>query len=139
MGVATPHIVFNYLDYLLWVRQDDVEKCFKIKNFAKGFAFEYRSSVEHWYPQTPPNDEKWPDVNRLGNLCILRSDINSRFSNLMPKTKQSDREQYVRLEHQSLKLRIMAYITKHEDWSRETCGNHEEMMLRVLRGESLTP
>ena len=44
MGVNTPHIVFNYLDYLLW--KDNVEK-------YNDFSFEFRNSVEHWYPQTP--------------------------------------------------------------------------------------
>ena len=44
MGVNTPHIVFNYLDYLLW--KANVEK-------YNDFSFEFRNSVEHWYPQTP--------------------------------------------------------------------------------------
>ena len=138
MGVATPHIVFNYLDYLLWVRQDEVEEYFKIKDFAKGFAFEYRSSVEHWYPRNPPDGSVFPLLNHFGNLCILRGDINTKFSNLTPKSKQQDREQYIRLEHQSLKLRLMAIITERDKWDETTCGDHENMMLRVLRGESLT-
>lgn len=137
LGVATPHIVFNYLDYLLWTRQDEIDEVFQTKGIAKGFAFEYRSSVEHWYPQTPPNGVEWTEVNRFGNLCILRGDINSKFSNLFPKSKQLNREQYIKLEHQSLKLRIMAKITELNDWDKGSCAEHEKMMLRVLRGESI--
>ena len=43
-GVNTPHIVFNYLDYLLWEKETDK---------YKDFVFEFRNSVEHWYPQHP--------------------------------------------------------------------------------------
>lgn len=132
MGVATPHIVFNYLDYLLWIRRIELGKHYNNNDFTKGFAFEYRSSVEHWYPRTPPNGIKWADVNRFGNLCILRGDINSKFSNLMPETKQKDREQYIRSEHQSLKLRIMAKITEKDGWNASTCKQHEEEMLKIL-------
>lgn len=48
MGVNTPHIVFNYLDYLLW--NDDRNG--KKKKYSD-FVFEFRNSVEHWYPQNP--------------------------------------------------------------------------------------
>lgn len=44
LGVQTPHVVFNYLDYLLW--KEDKEK-------YEDFVFEFRNSVEHWYPQHP--------------------------------------------------------------------------------------
>ena len=45
MGVNTPHIVFNYLDYLLWYYDRDG------KGDYSDFTFEFRNSVEHWYPQ----------------------------------------------------------------------------------------
>lgn len=41
MGVSTPHIVFNYLDFLLW--KSDSKK-------YDNFTFEFRNSIEHWYP-----------------------------------------------------------------------------------------
>jgi len=131
MGVATPHIVFHYLDYLLWLRQDEFQKDFP--DFAEGFAFEYRSSVEHWYPQTPPNGIIVDWVDYFGNLCILRGDINSKFSNLMPTSKQENREQYLHPGHQSLKLRLMAKLTEeNKDWTEKICQTHGEMMLKVF-------
>ena len=58
MGVNTPHIVFNYLDYLLW--NDDRNG--KKKKYSD-FVFEFRNSVEHWYPQNPSEGkfEQWKD------------------------------------------------------------------------------
>ena len=64
MGVNTPHIVFNYLDYLLWMSEP--------KKYDD-FTFEFRNSVEHWYPQNPSEGtfESWTDgVDQFGNLCI---------------------------------------------------------------------
>ena len=66
MGVDTPHIVFNYLDYLLWYYN---------KKKYDDFVFEFRNSVEHWYPQNPSEGtfEQWKDgVDRFGNLCIIQ-------------------------------------------------------------------
>lgn len=135
LGVATPHIVLHYLDYVLWQGQEEIGKSIEQADFAKGFSFEYRSSVEHWYPQNPPNNVPWPDRDHFGNLCILRSDINSKFSNLLPESKQQNHEQYLRLEHQSLKLRIMAELTKKYGWSHEVCSRHEGEMLKLLRDD----
>lgn len=63
---AVPHIVFNYLDYLLWKGN---------KRKYADFVFEFRSSVEHWYPQHPPEGtfETWgqDEVDYFGNLCII--------------------------------------------------------------------
>ena len=106
LGVATPHLVLNYLDYLLWKkRADDLA-------FIEGFEFEYRSSVEHWYPQHPTSADSWgKEADRFGNLCILRGDINSKFSNLLPRSKQLNQEKYLNPKHRSLKMRIMADLT----------------------------
>lgn len=76
LGVSTPHIVFNYLDFLLW--ESDSKK-------YDDFTFEFRNSVEHWYPQNPSEGtfEQWKDgVNQFGNLCIIQRNVNSKFSNM---------------------------------------------------------
>jgi hypothetical protein len=41
------NFIFNYLDYLLWLKYKESDS--KIKNFK----FTFRSSVEHYYPQNP--------------------------------------------------------------------------------------
>lgn len=102
MGVNTPHLVFNYLDYLLWKRDQS-----KYSNFV----FEFRNSVEHWYPQHPSEGtfEQWTTdagVNTFGNLCIIQRNVNSKFSNMSPESKQSTFKDMI--SKGSIKLRIMA-------------------------------
>lgn len=122
-GINTPHIVFNYLDYLLW-------KGKKIE--ANDFVFEFRNSVEHWYPQHPPKPfPLWNDMNRFGNLCIIQRDINSRFSNLLPISKKKMNATHI--EKGSLKLRLMSEETiDDEQWTATDCARHEKDMLNIL-------
>ena len=128
LGVQTPHVVFNYLDYLLW--KEDKEK-------YKDFVFEFRNSVEHWYPQHPSEGtiEAWDRVDTFGNLCIISRSVNSKFSNLPPKSKMNTFERMV--QKGSLKLRIMGNIMKEvpldQDWAEQACQKHEEEMLELLK------
>ena len=105
LGVQTRHIAFNYLDYLLWKEN-------KVK--YDNFIFEYRNSVEHWYPQNPSGGtfEQWPkqEVDHFGNLCIIQRNVNSKFSNLEPHSKKATFEEMI--SKGSIKLRLMAEKTK---------------------------
>ncbi len=126
MGVNTPHIVLNYLDYLLWKND---------KNKYKEFIFEFRNSVEHWYPQHPSDGTfpKWEEgVDRFGNLCIIQRSINSKFSNMAPEAKKSTYKEMI--AKGSLKLRLMASATNSsKDWKDEGCAIHEGTMIDLLR------
>ena len=135
MGVQTPHIVFNYLDYLLWKRE-----CVS-QNKYEDFAFEFRNSVEHWYPRNPSESElkTWNDggVDRFGNLCIIQRNVNSKFSNLPPEGKKVSFQQMI--DKGSIKLRIMSSLTKEDSsrsgsvaWKESNCEIHEKEMLRIL-------
>ena len=127
-GVRTPHIVFNYLDYLLW-KSD--------KEAYKDFVFEFRNSVEHWYPQHPSDGtiEPWDGRDVFGNLCIISRSVNSKFSNLSPESKMKS---YTKLVQKgSLKLRIMGDIIERgtsETWRLSECAKHEEEMISLLCG-----
>lgn len=140
-GVQTPHIVFNYLDYLLWEKRNDND--YKKLNFVD-FTFGFRNSVEHWYPQHPSSDSfaSWvekdektncPMRDRFGNLCIVSRVANSKFSNKSPIAKQKDHEQQIK--NGSLKLRLMSDMTdSNVDWrNEEVCGRHEKEMIELLR------
>lgn len=125
LGVNTPHVVLNYLDYLLWshnkVRYND-------------FVFEFRTSVEHWYPQNPSDDTfvKWGEVDRFGNLCLVQRNINSKFSNLNPMAKKATYQEMI--AKGSLKLRVMSDLTNGvDDWKNGACQAHEAEMLMLLR------
>lgn len=126
-GVNTPHIVLNYLDYLLWKRDN------------ADFVFEFRNSVEHWYPQHPFNEDfkMWEEVDnsttydRFGNLCLLQRDTNAKFSNASPISKKGYETQ---IKKGSLKLREMSKkTTDNSKWITEDCGKHEQEMLKLLR------
>lgn len=125
MGVSTPHIVFNFLDYLLW--SEDTTR-------YKDFTFEFRNSVEHWYPQHPSEGtfESWDDVDSFGNLCIIQRNLNSKFSNMDPEAKNSTYEKMIKKG--SLKLRIMSEKTKNKaEWKTSACGEHEKQMINKLK------
>ena len=125
-GVQTPHVVFNYLDYLLW--KDDKER-------YEDFVFEFRNSVEHWYPQHPSDGsiEPWDERDVFGNLCIISRSVNSKFSNLSPESKMKSYKKMV--QKGSLKLRIMGDIiegSSSEKWRQSACAKHEKEMISLL-------
>jgi len=126
LGVNTPHIVLNYLDFLLWRMNRNVE-----------FEFEFRNSVEHWYPRNPSEGtfERWDDdVDRFGNLCLIQRNVNSRFSNMSPEAKKSTFKDMIKKG--SLKLRIMSEMTQginaSQQWKETICAQHEQKMLNLL-------
>lgn len=135
MGVNTPHIVFNYLDYLLWYYDRNSKKKYS------DFVFEFRNSVEHWYPQNPSEGtfEQWQDgVDQFGNLCIVQRNVNSKFSNMSPEAKKSTFKDMI--AKGSIKLRIMSEITEKNGnkvaslyWKETAHKEHEEEMLGYLK------
>lgn len=122
LGVATPHIVFNYLDYLLWTTNKTVR-----------FVFEFRNSVEHWYPQNPSSTEidKWSEVDRFGNLCLIQRNVNSKFSNLPPIGKKSSYSNMI--ENGSLKLRLMSKETSDNNAWKAVAEEQEGKMITMLK------
>ena len=135
LGVNTPHIVFNFLDFLLWKQSYD-------RGCGENFDFEFRNSVEHWYPQNPTDKEGCPrwdtedghgTVDRFGNLALLPTSINSRFSNQSPQGKIGYESIIAK---GSLKLRLMKDLTinsTQEEWRTTYCEKHEKEMLELLK------
>ena len=131
MGVNTPHIVFNYLDFLLWKSNS--------RKYSD-FDFEFRNSVEHWYPQNPSEGtfDQWKDgVNQFGNLCIIQRNVNSKFSNMAPEAKKSTFRDMI--SKGSLKLRIMSELTERKGdkaasmyWRESAYKQHEDEMISIL-------
>jgi len=135
LGLKTQHIIFNYLDYLLW--KDAPMK-------YKDFVFEFRNSIEHWYPQNPSNGtfDRWEHedgLDQFGNLCLVPSNINASFSNLDPQVKKIHFKDEV--AKGSLKLRKMAEATVNEDnpdhaserWKEMNCAIHGAEMIKKLK------
>ena len=122
-GTEINHIVFNYLDYLLWKKE---------KEKYKSYSFEFRNSVEHFYPQNPKGS-KMKNVNYFGNLCLVNKPFNSELSNKLPSEKKPFIETK---ENNSIKLRLMIEYIKdknsNEAWRESNYKDHGEEMLNLL-------
>ena len=121
-GTSVENFVFNYLDYILW---RDIEG-------YRSFNFTFKSSIEHHYPQTPPDnhtvlDDKY--LHSFGNLSIMSSSKNSRFTNNMPQAKQKNFN--IDRASDSIKMQIMFKITE-EDWQENQIVEHGNKMINTL-------
>lgn len=127
-GFGIDRIVFTYLDYVLY-RDNPSE--------FQDFQFQFRTSIEHFFPQHPINglndvDEKNRDS--FGNLALITVSANSKFSNLLPKVKV---EQYKDVISQSPKLKRMNDLLNksNREWNDDLVAKHNDMMLELLTSE----
>ena len=121
-GNIENNLVFNFLDYLLWLEHQGVEK-------VKPYEFTFRSSVEHYYPQHPlpghaPLDAE--TLNSFGNLCLISHDKDSRLSNFIPTAKK---EFYQNNSIDSVKQHLMM---KAEPRDAQAIRKHYQQMMDVL-------
>jgi uncharacterized protein with ParB-like and HNH nuclease domain len=119
-GTDVKNFIFNRLDYLIW-RDLDI-------SIKKDFKFSFRSSVEHYFPQHPKNNEKFEsDINRFGNLCLISRSKNSELSNYSPLAKKEHYSKSTIVE--SLKQQLMM---KYEKWDKLAFEEHEKEMIGLL-------
>lgn len=134
-GTAVENFIFNYLDYLLWQDYRADKYYFRIKNgqaFAdnrvKDFEYTFRSSVEHFYPQHPIDENlilKGQDafwLDNFGNLCLISGSKNSRLSNFMPAAKKDYYTGSPTID--SIKQRIMM---EYEQWDTNGTNKYNEI------------
>ena len=119
-----PVYAFNFVDYVLWKNRAELEKEYKDIKFDN-FKFAYRRSIEHWFPQNPnghDGESQLPAefLHSFGNLCIITDSQNSKFGNSYPEAKLKQWEKEGIFYRQSLKLQMMAEITKQKDSGWET-------------------
>ena len=118
-----PVYAFNFVDYVLWKNRAELEKEYKDIKFDN-FKFAYRRSIEHWFPQNPnghDGESQLPAefLHSFGNLCIITDSQNSKFGNSYPEAKLKQWEKEGIFYRQSLKLQMMAEITKQKDYGWE--------------------
>lgn len=121
-GNIENNLVFNFLDYLLWLEH-------RAKEPVKSYEFTFRSSVEHFYPQNPLDGQARLDADRLnsfGNLCLISHSKSSRLSNFMPSAKK---EFYKNNSIDSVKQYLMM---ETESWDADAIRAHSEQMNYVL-------
>ena len=154
-GCNVQNFIFNFYDFILW--REKLEQHLQRKKSGQHetleqdeksrqpetFDFTYRTSVEHFYPQKPmPGYKPLPTeyLNSFGNLCLISSGMNSKFSNNMPKAKYdnfgSSQEMRSVL---SLKLQEMMERVKEGEWEKEQIKAHyekaRERITNALQGE----
>lgn len=124
-GNIENNLVFNYLDYLLWLEDQATDTT------VKAFEFTFRSSVEHYYPQHPmAGHDPLPAnaLNSFGNLCLISHSKNSRLSNFMPEAKK---EYYQNNPIDSVKQHLMMKV---QPWNAAAISTHYDAMEEVLLG-----
>lgn len=145
-GTSVENFIFNYLDYLLWQDYKADKDYFKIingqafvDNRVKDFEYTFRSSVEHYYPQHPIDENlvlKEPDdvwLDNFGNLCLISGSKNSRLSNFMPAAKKDYYSGSPSID--SIKQRIMM---EYEQWDTNGTNNineiedHSKKMIEII-------
>ncbi len=123
-GNIENNLVFNYLDYLLWLNHK------KTDTVIRDYEFTFRSSVEHYYPQHPLPGHDTLEVNILnsfGNLCLISHSKNSRLSNFMPQAKK---EYYQNNAIDSIKQYLMM---QEDSWDEQAITKHAQAMRDVFR------
>ena len=120
-GCDVENFVFNFYDYVTWKSNT--------KKYNK-FDFTYRTSVEHFYPQTPMvgyqelTDET--GLNDFGNLCLISRGMNSKFSNNMPVAKYKNFGNEAIAQELSIKLNEMMDVVREKgDWGEEEIAEFE--------------
>ncbi|MCR5803205.1 MAG: DUF262 domain-containing HNH endonuclease family protein [Clostridia bacterium] len=120
-GFAIERIVFTYLDYILSRDNPD------------DYQFQYRTSIEHFYPQNPITKVYWKaeDLHCLGNLALISISANSRFSNMLPHQKAEDFGEYFT---QSPKLDLMRKMMEENKgkWEEGIAKIHDQKMKSKL-------
>ncbi len=133
-GFDTPHIVLNYLDYLIKINEKDVkEKIPEAKDLEfNEFKFKYRDSIEHFMSRSL-TEEEW--VDDFGNIALLAYGTNTRMQNADSdlKAKHFQKE----LSEYSLKLQIMSKIALNEDrgWNENSCKYIREKCIEILKDD----
>lgn len=135
-GFEFERIVFTYLDYLLYRDGYKYDKLEIIKPLNNEWDFQYRNSIEHFYPQNDSycgkNIVKKTNLNKFGNLALITVSGNSKFSNLPPDSKASFDNKFDKIIEQSLKLKIMKKLTNDKSWNNEVLEEHEDEMFKIL-------
>ena len=121
--------MFNFYDYVVWKKNPE--------KYPK-FEFSYRTSVEHFYPQTPM--EGYDKLTRLtglddfGNLCLISRGMNSKFSNNMPKAKFENFGNEAVLQELSIKLIEMMDVVRNKgEWGKTEIEEFEKKSIKILQ------
>lgn len=130
VGFNISRVVFTYLDYLIVVNN-------WVPNLASDYRFSFRTSIEHFYPQSPDEQQSGERVSatnlhKLGNLALVSVGANSKFNNSLPLAKATNYRQTI--ERQSPKMHLMAAKARHLGvWGDREVEAHHQEIVNLLR------
>ena len=144
----TYHSIDRYwfwkLDYLLWEKFIDDEKCFSDledneKSAIKNYKFRRNRSIEHLHPQTDTDRDidKWQDAKHyFGNLAMISSSFNSSQQNDSVGIK-FQRLKEVQLRNNNLESIKMLLMFKRaggqeSGWTVDVMEKHQGEMFGIL-------
>ena len=140
-GTAIENFLFNLYDYILCYDKD-VNVALKtwmehdLKQHVKGsigeqFVFTYRTSVEHFYPQNPVNNQFISQelLHCFGNLCLISRSSNSLFSNDMPLAKVAN---YRKTPNATASMKLLYMMSKTDQAKK-----WDEKMIEASHWEDL--
>lgn len=141
-GTGTPHYWFYRLEYYLWKNGVENEENLKIrgKSFSeirKNFYFRNLGSIEHFQPQSEP-DEKWwlndkSEMDTFGNLALISRSLNSSLGKQNLDKKEIDIAKEGNSE--SLKLVLMCCLKNNDIKANKEISKaqeHQNQMLGIL-------
>lgn len=122
-GVKTPHFMFNFIDYLLWVQNP----------LKFSFKFTYRNSIEHHLPQSYRNEINGNLLDNLGNLCLVSKSSNSKMNNEHPVGKAKIDGKHYKEGKLPPKQKIMYDITNlNGQWGNQEINGHLNEIIELL-------
>ncbi|MXN90934.1 DUF262 domain-containing protein [Flavobacterium sp. Sd200] len=123
-GVKTPHFLFNFIDYMYWVKS------------PSEFKFTYRNSVEHHLPQSFKSEINADLLDNLGNLCLISKSSNSKMNNEHPTGKAARDGKYYK-ENLLPKQKEMYNLTNSNlKWGNGQIQKHSEEVILLLQSRN---
>jgi len=123
-GVKTPHFLFNFIDYMYWVKS------------PSEFKFTYRNSVEHHLPQSFKSEINADLLDNLGNLCLISKSSNSKMNNEHPTGKAARDGKYYK-ENLPPKQKEMYNLTNSNlKWGNKQIQKHSEEVILLIQSRN---
>ncbi|MBK7573358.1 MAG: DUF262 domain-containing protein [Bacteroidetes bacterium] len=128
-GNISNNLVFNFVDYLLWLKYKDNEK----DNRVKTFEYKFRSSVEHFYPQHAIGGREISEqaLHSFGNLCLISHSDNSKYSNYLPDAKSTHYNNKEDIDSIKQFLMIKQCLATR-NWFEPEINKHNQAMIDLL-------
>lgn len=121
-GVKVPHFLFNFIDYLYWVKLPS----------RSNFKFTYRNSVEHHLPQSYKNEINESLLDNLGNLCLVSKSSNSKMNNEHPTGKAAKDGKYYKTNLPPKQKRMYHITNRERKWGNDEITAHRDKVIDLL-------